>query len=204
MEYTRQLFSEYGVDVVGRKLYGNDRSQIYLLEDGKYDGPWCIKLLSRVKPYIIPNGVKMVVQRDSLAVLIETIVVSSELKYRASLLGQGGKPTVTCIDKTIMRAFKMVSGKTFTLCNIFATSRRVCRVIYATIRQACSSPLADAKMVREVSEYLRYNKNDLDSPTMDEPAIEPYHLVRQDMDIPSIDIPDVYIPCFGNLDYNID
>lgn len=195
---TRQFFNRHSVDAVYRKLFGIEHNRVYILADGIYDGPWCVMFVSRVKPYIVPHGIKMIIQNNTCAVLIETIAIAGKMHFRGCLVGSDGETLNECIQKTYMRAFKVASGTKCNIANIFCNNKRVCRIIYNIVKMKRCHAVAD----QTTEEYLVYNHEMCAIDTI-EPEILPNPEQEAppsiEIDIPHIDIPDIFLPCFGEL-----
>lgn len=203
-----KIFLDYNLDAANRKLCGSVRNRVYLLEDGVFDGPWCIKLVSRVKPYIIPNRIKFVIQRDKGVYLVETTMVSLMLKFVVSLVDDQGEVVSTHTGSTLARALRSASSRRSGFENMFYVNQRIFTTIYSTIERYYADEHADPSLVECVKEYLAYNKKQPDqhlllprvrksrrrvNPIVD---IEPCVVSDTEDDIPPVDLPDIYIPCF--------
>lgn len=109
-ESTKAIFRLHGVDDPSeRKLVGTGDIHYYIIQSGKI---YASSIMSRDGvPYVIPIGLRIVVQHKGTTILMETEADTSGILYDVSTIGPNGEKNISRRDRNFSFAWKFVSGE---------------------------------------------------------------------------------------------
>lgn len=174
---TARFFLSLGIDVRLRRLAVHQRCTVFIVKDGVYSGPWCIHYPRLGSPYVVPDGIEIVVQReDGHAVLVETSLIDQVIKYYVSVIDERGIAQEPACHQVLAVAYKQATGVKFKNGTVFGTIKRiqrsVCRQLLDTLRR-------EPSMVNTVvDDYLIANQIKDKGPLQPSPPVDTCICVR--------------------------